>query len=616
MLYLDYTKEYWALDIEGDGLPSNRVWCVVLINAVTQETIRMRNYDDIRSWFNGPSSANRRFIGHNIIGYDAPTLNRIAGTKLSISQLIDTFILSCLYNPSLDGGHSLEAWGKRLRFPKTEWNDWSKWSQEMEDYCENDTQLCLRVYKTLAMRMKDLKFSDYGIELEHRSWFLIEKQKKNGFAFKIKEAHELYSFLRKKENEIKEQAYEYWPPRLECVGTYKRPYVKSGAKSANFQRHEEQYEKVVVHPSTNSYDVYDYVYFDLGSPTQRVDKLLELGWKPREYTKTGNPQPTYKGRLNPSLEEFVQGSGNEQVRLIVKWIEINARANNLNTWIEAYNDTTGCIHGSLWLANTLRYKHSAPNTANIPAVRLIKDTEGNEHPALGDEGAYTYEARDLWTTRDPETRILVGVDAKGIQLRVLAHYLNNPKFMEAVLDGDPHSYNQEIGGFATRSIAKTFIYSFLLGAGDAKVGQIIGGTQSDGKEVKSRFISNFPGLSNLLDDLERQIARTGRIILCDGTPLIVTAPHTRLGYLLQGDENRIMKQAAIYADASIRKRGLDILKVGDIHDEWQNDALRKHAEEFAFDVCPDAFARSGQRFNYRLPIDCDAKLGLTWAETH
>lgn len=158
--------------------------------------------------------------------------------------------------------------------------------------------------------------------------------------------------------------------------------------------------------------------------------------------------------------------------------------------------------------------------------------------------------------------------------------------------------------------------AFLLGAGDEKVGQIIGGTTKDGRDVKKRFVGNFPGLSDLLDDLAGQVERTGRIRLCDGTPIIVSAPHTRLGYLLQGDESRIMKKAAILAANQIKRRKLDILKVGDIHDEWQNDSLKQHSEEFAYDVCPQAFGASGESFRYRLPIECDAKIGLTWAETH
>jgi DNA polymerase-1 len=602
---------YWAIDIEGDPIPSTRVWCACAWNIRTREEVRFRDYENLRKWIADRKAEGCKFVAHNGIGYDFYTLNLLVGTKLTISDICDTMLMSMVYSPSLDGGHGLAAWGKRIGHAKTEWDDFSKWSQEQEDYCMNDAILCGKVFIALVNRMRQLGFTEDGLDIEHRSWHLIQKQKRNGFAFNIKEAHILYNKIREKENEIRDRIHEFWPPELRHVATFKKPFKKDGNPSANYTRHQQQYVEVRVREDDGEYDAYDYVYFSIGSPQQRVEKLLELGWEPREFTKGGSPQPTSKGKLSPSLAEFVEKSGNEQVKLIANWIEYNARANMINTWIEAYNDDTGCIHGSLWLANTLRYRHSEPNSANIPAVRLDKE----DRVRYGEDGVFTYEARNLWTVRSDD-RMLVGVDAKGIQLRVLAHYLNNPEFTEAVLGGDPHSYNQKIGSFATRSIAKTFIYSYLLGAGDAKVGQIIGGSTKDGREVKQLFTNNFPGLKNLLDALERQVDRTGRIVLCDGTPIIVSSPHTRLGYLLQGDESRIMKKAAILADIENRRRALDVLKVGDIHDEWQNDVYKDHTDEFAYEVCPLAFRSSGEHFRYRLPIDCDAKVGLTWASTH
>ena len=521
------------------------------------------------------------------------------------------------YSPSLDGGHSLEAWGTRLKFPKSEYNDFSKYTDEMLEYCARDTRLCLLIYLALVKRMSKVGFNDRGLQLEHYSWALIKQQQEAGFPFNFQEATVLYAKLNELLEEIKKKIYHHWPPKLEIVATYKQARKKDGSYTANYLKHQEQFVRVQEN-NEGGYYAYDYVEFNLASPVERRDKLLALGWQPREFTKPSKTYPqgqakvTDKGDLVPSLKEFVEEAGREEVKLIAQWIDLNSRATMINTWMEAYNDRTGRIHGSLWLANTLRYKHSNPNTANIPAVRLGKD----EKPKKELDGAYTYEARDLWTTSDPVNRRLVGVDAKGIQLRVLAHHLNNPDFTEAVLNGDPHSYNQEIGGFRDRPTAKTFIYAFLLGAGDAKVGQIIGGTPKDGREIKARFIGNFPGLERLLDDLAGQVARTGRIELCDGTPIIVKQPHTRLGYLLQGDENRIMKKAAVLTASEVIRRKLDVIKVGDIHDEWQSDTFKDHVEELRFSVYPDAFRRSGEFFNYRVPIECDSKVGLTWAETH
>ena len=605
--------EKWAIDLEGDLIPSTKVYCAYAINIGTGEKHELIGPEQIRSFVEDKRKLGHKFIAHNMLGYDADALNRLCGCHLKIDDVIDTMLMSMLYSPSLEGGHSARAWGQRLQYEKLEYSDFSAFKPEMLPYCERDTELCRRIYKVLVSRMLAVGFTEDSLSIEHQSWSLIQKQKKNGFAFNIQEARPLFAKLNQIKANLQEEIYTFWPPELKLVKHYKKAFKNDGTETKDYTAHKETFPKIV-QEDDGSYSAYNYVEFNIGSPQQRVTKLLELGWEclPDERTKAGTPSPTSKGQLVPSLVEFVESSGKQEVRLLARWLEISARASMIGTWIDAYNARTGCIHGSLWLANTLRYRHSDPNTANIPGVRVTK--EGS--PLLGEAGSWTYEARDLWTTRDSINRVLVGVDAKGIQLRVLAHYLNNKKFTEAVLDGDPHSYNQTVGGFRTRSIAKTFIYAFLLGAGDAKIGQIIAGSPRDGREIKGRFIANFPGLDRLLNDLARQVDRTGRIILCDGTPVIVSKPHTRLGYLLQGDENRIMKRAAILTNTQVKHRRLDVLKVGDIHDEWQNDVLEAHSEEFAFGICPSTFKQSGESFNYNIPISCDAKIGRTWASTH
>lgn len=590
------------------------------VNIKTGQEVELLTYDAIASWVSARKSDGCKFIGHNILGYDAPTLNRLCGTGLVVTDLIDTLLLSMLYSPSLSGGHSLGDWGVRLRYPKGEFNDWHNPSQVMYDYCMQDSRLCRRIYIELVKRMMRAKFSNEGIENQHRAWQLIQTQKKNGFAFDIKGAHILYAKLGGLLEVLTEKVYEQWPPSLEVVARYRQSHKKNGDFTQHYLRHQEQFVQLELHDD-GGYSAYDYVSFNIGSAQQRVEKLVELGWRhlPDEVTKGGAPKPTDKGRLVPSLVKFVEENPHPGPKLIAEWMELNSRASMINTWMEAYNDDTGCIHGSLWLANTLRYKHSSPNTANIPAVRvrtLHKGTpEEHDVPILGAEGAYTYEARDLWGTRDRRNRRLVGVDAKGIQLRVLAHYLNNPAFTEAVLGGDPHSYNQQIGGFTTRAIAKTFIYAFLLGCGDAKAGSIIGGSPRDGRDIKARFIGNFPGLAQLLDRLEKEISSTGRLRLIDGTPIIVTQMHTRLGYLLQGDEQCILKKAMIYVHQRNLRQRLDVLKVGDIHDEWQSDVSLSSVDQYIAN-CKESFPAVRDTFRYNIPLDCDAKIGLTWAETH
>lgn len=614
----------WGIDIEGDGLPSNTVWCATVKNCGTGEEKRFRGDNLLRVWINETLAKGGKLVAHNGLGYDYPTLNRLLKTTIKVTDVFDTLVMSQVYSPSLSrpeglsskkGPHSLEAWGLRLKFEKGDFEDFSQYSPEMEGYCMNDTRLCVLIYKALRDRMTKIEFSELGLEIEHLSWSLIQKQKKNGFAFNREEAEKLYAKLRGIEHDIERRIHEYWPPRLEVIRRGAKALKQNGTPSHYYEIHRSQYIDVRIERD-GSYSCYDYVYFNIGSSAQRIQTLLELGWKntPDEVTKGGSPAPIKKGKLVPSMEKFVAESGKEEVRLIARWMEINARANMVNTWIEALNPETGRIHGTLWLASTFRYRHSGPNTANIPAVRLDSD----DNPVLGQEGSFTYESRDLWTVRSPD-RVLVGVDAKGIQLRNLAHYLNNDSFTEAILSEDPHAYNRDAWGFAPgkegRSLAKTIVYAIVMGAGDARTASTAGISLKEAKDVKALFFDRVPEMPKLIKKLKAEWSRTGRITLCDGSKILVKQDYMVVPYLLQGDESRIMKKTTILTDKEIRKRKLDVLKVCEAHDEHQYDTFKDHLNEFER-LLPSAFADAGKFFNYRIPIECDIKVGKTWSETH
>jgi DNA polymerase-1 len=283
----------------------------------------------------------------------------------------------------------------------------------------------------------------------------------------------------------------------------------------------------------------------------------------------------------------------------------------INTWLNAYNEKTGAIHGQLWLAGSLRYRHDNPNSANIPAVRVGKSGS----PILGEEGSFTYESRDLWTCGDRNKYSLVGVDAKGIQLRVLAHYLGDEEFNKAILSEDPHSYNQHAWGLDTRAKAKTILYAIVMGAGDGRVAQEANISLKEAKATKKQLFDRVPGFPKLINRLQAEQQRTGRIKLCDGTPVIVPKDYRVIPYLLQGDESKLMKQASVYLDELIRKNKIEAYKCADVHDEWQYRVLNEQLELFV-ELALSVFPRAGQSFNYTIPIEGDAKVGKTWAETH
>lgn len=572
-------------------------------------------------------------VGHNFLSYDAPVLNRLWSAGIPVQRIVDTFVLSQVFNPSYakpkglgkdKQAHSLEAWGIRLRYPKSSHEDFSHYSPAMLKYCIRDTRLTGLLYLRLSERMRSVGFTEQGIELEHKAWNIIQnKQRRNGFPFDLPRAMELYVTLRAREEVLKDEIYKLWPPQFVVVKHYKLRRKQNGDDTVVYQRAKEQYPELR-DTDDGGFDAYDWVAFNLGSPDQRIEKLLELGWEPSQRTKAGNPKVDEDELLN-----FAEVSGRTELVALAKWIVINSRANMIRTWMNAYNETTGGIHGKLLIANTLRYRHSSPNSANIPAVRLKKDENDVERIQYGEDGAYTYECRDLWTCGDAEHYSLVGIDGTGIQNRCLIHGLIKTVGEDAVADfkalalsGDIHKRNIEVLGLANKAAAKKFYYTLMMGGRGARLAadQLQFGTKMTAREgdiLRKKMIEGMPGFGELIKNLERELEKTGRIRLCDGTPVLVNSPHKVIPTLLQGDESRLMKQALIYLDQEIKRARLTkyCFKVADIHDEWQWKIHNDVVKEFIALALP-CFPRSGECFEYRIPIDGDAKVGKTWAETH
>lgn len=641
-VYLTPTENHWACDIEADGLleEATCVHCATLINCVTKEEKEFTDAESFLEWYR-PLADTAILVGHNFIAYDAEMLQRHWQAEIPTSRIVDTYVLSQMYNPNLPkpkgckkGGHSLEAWGLRLKYPKGEFDDFATFSPRMLTYCRRDARLTALLFRRLSERMRSVGFSERGCELEHHAWAVIHnQQRRNGFPFDYQRAQGLYVTLRAREEELKNEIEKLWPPTVQVVGRYITGRKCDGSPNLQFLRHQEQYlrvewEEPVWNDKKERYDhgyrVYDYVAFNLGSPTQRVEKLLELGWEPTSHTPTGQPRVD-----EDSLLDYAEKSGQQEVKALAKWIVVNSRANMVNTWLESYNHETGAIHGQLFLAATLRYKHSSPNSANIPAVRMKKDEDGEEHIQYEEDGAWSYECRDLFTSGSDPDFLLVGIDGTGIQNRCLINGLIKTvgeeavaEFKELALRGDIHKHNIDVLGLANKAAAKKFYYTLMMGGGGARLAadQVQFGTKMTDKEgaaKKAALVKSIPGFGDLIEVLQSELRRTGRIKLCDDTPILVPSDHMVIPYLLQGDESRLMKQAMIFVHEEIHRNGWqeDVFKVADIHDEWQY-RVRKHVVDAFITAALPCFEKAGESFGYRIPISGDAKVGRTWAETH
>ena len=197
---------------------------------------------------------------------------------------------------------------------------------------------------------------------------------------------------------------------------------------------------------------------------------------------------------------------------------------------------------------------------------------------------------------------------------MLAHYMKDKEFTEEVINGDPHTYNQQAAGLATRDQAKTFIYAFLYGAGPAKIGSIVNGSARDGRDLQQKFLTNMPNLAKLTRAVRGKATR-GYVRGLDGRRIWIRSEHAALNTLLQGGGAIVCKQWSIFLKKEIDKRNLSAMLVNTIHDEQQYEVLRSDAEEVCA-ISDLAIQNVGSFFNLRVPLNADAKIGNTWAETH
>ena len=218
-------------------------------------------------------------------------------------------------------------------------------------------------------------------------------------------------------------------------------------------------------------------------------------------------------------------------------------------------------------------------------------------------------------------RVMVGYDGAGLELRMLAHFVNDPEYTKQILEGDIHSYNQQLAGLPNRDNAKTFIYAFLYGAGDQKIGDIIEGTREDGKKIKERFFESLPLLKELIERVKED-AMKGYVLGLDGRKLRLRKDgrgkpmvHKALNLLLQGAGAVVMKYAMVLLDEALEASGLDALKVIDMHDEGQYDVLPAHVNAFR-QLADNCVKKAGELLGMNLPLASDSIVGLSWKDTH
>lgn len=577
---------------------------------------------------------------------------------------------------ALIGSQDLESWGFRLGLLKGTYkkmmedqglDPWANWSIEMEDYCEIDTDVTTLLFE----RIEGLDWPRESVVLEHQIHDLMGREQENGIYFDTTRATLLAADLRNSMEILSDTAKKHFgiwyapakkwivkPQWIDEEGKnekkeYRKPRTEWGEDmSRAVWADVVEIGKTIVYKDPTRASRYagdlfcpiKLVEFNPMSRDQIIDRFtVNYGWNPTDFTETGRPSvdddvlrvlagekqdPTKKAsNLIPIAKELAE--------VFYYKKRLGQIADGKKSWLSKVTPE-GKIHHYCNVGGTVsgRASHVDPNLGQVPAVmmgeELVKLPDGTEKKIKkilkGREGDHGFECRELFYVPPPYK--MVGCDMSGIELRCLGAALkpfDGGAYLDIVLNGDPHTYNQNLAGLPTRAKAKTFIYALIYGAGDVKLGSIydplapIEEQAEIGARLRKIFMDNLPAYGALIKQIHR-FAKSGYIPGMDGRRLYVRSRHSALNTKLQSDAALLAKKWCLLSEQNLLAQGWnhgwgqDFVFLLWIHDEIQI-ASKTYPEQMR-DIIIDSAKQAGLYFGFGSPVDAEGKIGQNWAETH
>jgi DNA polymerase-1 len=648
----------YVFDIESDGLLKDvtRMWIMVVKDLKTGKRTRFLEGD--LGWQELFNNANQ-VVGHNIINYDLPVLEKLFGYKLpTYVKAVDTLILSQIldYKRFGDKGHSLKVWGEYLNAPKQEFEDWSKYSETMALYCENDVEVNTKILMALKDELdrgidrfpEKFKLTREYIKVEHAVAKWCADASLHGWPFDVDKAYELYDELETKMNitygilnkklGVKTVACD--KKASDPVDFGRKPkFLKDGRYDIHLARWFNIDQWSGVDPDdrlvVGEYCKFEIVPLSLNSVADVKIFLYRNGWKPTDWNYKLNAD-LKREKTTPKITEdsleFLGGDG----KLYSNYLTEKARHSIVKTWLENVDDNNR-LHGDCMVIGTpsMRSRHSI--IVNIPSP----------------DAPYGKQMRSLFKCI-PGWKI-VGCDSAGNQARGLAHFLKDDKFTDILLNGDVHTFNADtlnrilrtrlyidwneywIGqgvkadekhtleenlAIRRRNCAKRVLYAFLFGASGGKLwSYMFNGEMNDtkGNKVKKDFIAAVPGFKELLTELETTYGSTkktghGYIGSLANTRLYVDSFHKLLVYKLQATEKITCGAACMLVQQYLQEEEIPYQPLIMYHDEFQFMVPEEHAER-AVELGIKAFQEGPKLFGVTI-MDGSGSFGNTWLETH
>ena len=578
-------------DIETDGLDPDLIHCIAM-KCVDTKAIKTFTSENIQEGLSILSAA-EHIIGHNIIAFDIPSLQKVYPSFLvKQSAIVDTLVLSRLIHADLlnedyeqnfnrashlpkrsMGSHSLGAWGIRLNLHKGDYDGgWDTFNQEMLDYCVQDVEVTEALYAKL-MASKPVHTS---VNFAHELAFACYRIGKFGWHFDKPAAYKLYGELAAVRSDLENELHNLFPSwNLEedfipKVNNAKLGYVKGQLFT--------KIKEIQFNPNSR----------------RHIEYCLrkKYDWKPKLLTAGGHAQ------IDESvLDELPFPESKKLAEYFMIQKRIGQLSEGKQAWLNLMTADSK-LHHTIVPQGTVTHRaaHRSPNLAQVPATRL----------------PWGKECRQLFTVR--EGYVLLGADLSGLELRCLAHYLDDADYTKELLEGDIHTANMKAAGLKTREQSKRFIYAFLYGAGASKIGEVVDGGAKEGKQLLDRFNQNMPGIKRLRKAVE-QAAERGYLYGLDGRKIQIRSPHKSLNSLLQGAGATICGKWLLLIQMELDRLQLDANICAWVHDEVQIEVREKDIEDVG-DIVRRSASAAGETWKLKIPIAAEYSTGKSWADTH
>jgi len=605
-------------DIEADGIYATKVYCIVTIDVDTKE-VKSYGPKDILVGLDSLISADR-LVGHNVIGYDIPTLDRLYGTSLLNKPVHDTWVMSQTLRYTRSHKHGLAGWGEHLGNKKIDYNDWSQFSEEMLKYCIQDCKVNLEVYQELLKEYTNIYKTNpliqKGLQVEQAIAKANVMMKRDGWNFDydlavqteamfVERMHQIERILEPKLG-TKEVFIDKEPkqPKFKKDGTYTAATARSLSEYFGEEIKTTDTKRM---PAGTNYQRSKVEQIDLGQIALVKEWLLAQGWEPDDYTRKKMPDGSWKNMGPKITETSLKKFGDDGLR-ISEYYTLRNRLSVLEGWKDKVVD--GRLHGNMWTIGTPSFRCRHEVIVNLPSVNA------------------TYGKPMRTILKADKDDVIVGCDSSGNQLRGLCHYLKNPEFTNEIINGDQHQRNADalskaIGSKVTRQTAKGFLYCYMFGGGAAKLGEVLCGyrNQKLGAKAIEEFSSSIKGLKELKGKVEsewenRKLTQgVGWIQGLDGRPVFVPSQHQCLNYLLQSAEGITCKAAVAYAMDKVKEEKLRAKLRIFYHDEQAWSCHPDDADKLG-KILKDSFKEAPQWFAVNCMEGGDYVVGESYADVH